>query len=79
MQDARPPPACAGAGAEMPTVAGSEQQQIGMRADRDAAAIRDAVKPGLMARQTAHAFREVERAAFAHPMAKEIKPEARIA
>jgi len=50
-----------------------------MRADRDAAAIRDAVKPGLMARQTAHAFREVERAAFAHPMAKEIKPEARIA
>jgi hypothetical protein len=58
---------------------GIEQQQIGMRADRDGAAIGDAVKPGLMARQTAHAFREVERAAFAHPIAKEIKPQARIA
>ena len=48
-----------------------------MRADRDAAAIGDAVQPGLVAGQPAHAFRQIERAALAHPMAEEIKPEAR--
>jgi hypothetical protein len=50
-----------------------------MRADRDAAAIGDAVQPSLVARQAAHAFREVECAAFAHPMPHEIKTEAGIA
>jgi len=54
---------------------GVEQQQIGMCADRDAAAIRDAVKAGLMACQAARAFREVEGAALAYPMAEEVKTE----
>ena len=58
---------------------GIEQQQIGTGADRDAAAVGDAVEPGLMAGQAAHAFRQVEGAALAHPMAEEIEPEPGIA
>ena len=56
-----------------------EQQQIGAGADRDAAAVGDAVEPGLVAGQPAHAFRQVEGAALAHPMAEEIEPEPGIA
>jgi hypothetical protein len=55
---------------------GIEQQQIGMCADFDPAAIRDAVKAGLMACQAACAFREVEGAALAYPMSEKIETEA---
>src|SRR6266513_2821581 len=58
---------------------GIEQQQIGIGAPLNAAAVADAVKPGLMAGQPAHAFRDVERSALTHPMTKEIKPKAGIA
>src|SRR5712691_9322268 len=58
---------------------GVEQQEVGMGADGDAAAVGDAVKPGLMAGKTAHPFGEVKGAALAHPMAEEIEPEPRIA
>jgi hypothetical protein len=43
------------------------------------AAVGDAVKPGLMAGQPAHPFREIESATLAHPMAEEIKTEAGVA
>ena len=56
-----------------------EQQQIGKGADRDPAAVGDAVEPGLMAGQAAHALGEVEDAALAHPMAEEIEPEPGVA
>src|SRR6516164_8899979 len=56
---------------------GIEQQQIGAGANRDAAAIRDAVQPGLMAGQSAHALGEVESAALVYPVAEEIKTKAR--
>src|SRR5690242_19358768 len=50
-----------------------------MRASRNAAAVGDAVKSGLMVGQPTHALRDVKRPALTHPMAKEIKPEAGIA
>src|SRR5467141_1941375 len=58
---------------------GIEQQQVGTGANRNAAPVGDAVKPGLMAGQPTHAFRDVERSTLTHPMTKEIKPEAGIA
>src|ERR1700740_3680669 len=58
---------------------GVEQQQISMSAEGDAAAVRDAVEPGLMACQPAHALRKVEGAALAHPMAEEIEAEPGVA
>ena len=58
---------------------GIEQQQIGEGAGRDPAAIGDAVEPGLMAGQPAHAFRQIEGAALAHPMAEQVEPEPGIA
>jgi len=50
-----------------------------MCAEGDAAAVRDAVEPGLMARQPAHALRKVESAEHAHPMAEEIEAEPGVA
>src|SRR5579864_5983864 len=50
-----------------------------MGANRDAAAVGDAIEPGLMAGQAAHPLDEVEGTALAHPMAEEIEPEAGIA
>src|SRR6516164_912293 len=58
---------------------GVEQQQISMCAEGDAAAVRDAIEPGLMTCQPAHALRKVESAALAHPMAEEIEAEPGIA
>ena len=63
----------------MPTVAGSNSSRSAAGADRDAAAVGDAVEPGLMAGQAAHALDDVEGAALAHPMAEEIEPEPGIA
>ena len=56
-----------------------EQQQVGLGAERDAAAIPDAVEIGGMAGQAADAFDDVEVAALAHPMAEEMQAKARIA
>src|SRR5438552_6611895 len=58
---------------------GIKQQQIGTGPDRDAAAVGDAVEPGLMAGQAPHPFRQIEGPAFAHPMSEEIQPEPGIA
>ena len=56
-----------------------EQQQIGAGTDRNAAAIGNAVKPGLMAGQPAHALDKIERAALAHPVTEEIEAEPGVA
>src|SRR5438067_11183466 len=58
---------------------GIEQQQIGTSADRDAAAVGDAIKPGLMAGQAARPFGEIERATLAHPIAEKVEPEPGVA
>src|SRR5499427_874167 len=58
---------------------GVEQQQISMSAAGDAPTVRDAVEPGLMACQPAHAFRKVESAAVAQPMAEEIEAKPSVA
>ena len=58
---------------------GIEQQQVGLRADRDAAAVLDAVEIGRMAGQAADALDDVEVAALAHPARQEMQAEARVA
>ena len=56
-----------------------EQQQIGASADRNAAAIGNSVKPGLMAGQPTYALDQIERAALAYPMTEEIEAEPGVA
>jgi hypothetical protein len=43
------------------------------------ATVEDAVEAGLVADQTAYSFRQIKRAALAHPMTEEVEPESSIA